>query len=128
MGLRFWKKKPAQGNTTVAVEKTIPGSPQGTIFLHQEKQSAEKIRPHHPPGGVPIRPDVNPAYSAYSTPADPTWADSLTPKYLPPALLEAKLKEEGITDPDEIARRKAEEARKKAEQDEQERMDFLQMM
>ncbi|KAK3988223.1 hypothetical protein QBC44DRAFT_309604 [Cladorrhinum sp. PSN332] len=124
MGLRFWKKKPSQRTNTVVAEKNIPDSPHETTF----SPSAEKTRPHPSARGVPIRPDVNPAYSAYSAPADPTWADSLTPKYLPPAALEAKLKEEGITDPDEIARRRAEEARKKAEQDEQERMDFMQMM
>ncbi|KAK4227141.1 hypothetical protein QBC38DRAFT_455517 [Podospora fimiseda] len=116
MGLLFWKKRPSQATNVIDSEKQISAESH-----HHEKPSPASR-------GVPIRPDVNPAYSAYSTPADPTWADSLTPKYLPPAALEAKLKEEGITDPEEIARRKAKEARKKTEQDEQERMDFLQMM
>jgi hypothetical protein len=64
---------------------------------------------------VPVRPHVNPEYSAYSTPVDTTWADSTTSTKASNSVNDA-------ADPEEVARRK------KAEQEEQERLDFFQMM
>ncbi|KAK4112703.1 hypothetical protein N656DRAFT_797903 [Canariomyces notabilis] len=65
------------------------------------------------PGGVPIRPNVNPAFTAYSTPPD---------GWVPTGGNEAKLKDELDGDSEEAARRR------KAEQEEQERLDFFQML
>ncbi|KAK4466206.1 hypothetical protein QBC42DRAFT_293566 [Cladorrhinum samala] len=122
--LRFWKKKHSQ-NALPAEKIFEDESPRESI---EKPSAAESSRPHPSARGVQIRPDVNPAFSAYSTPADPSWANSLTPRWLPDAALEAKLKDDGITDPEEIARRRADNARVKTEQEEQERMDFMQMM
>jgi hypothetical protein len=74
------------------------------------------------PRGVPVRPTVNPVYSAYSTPADTTWADFPSTKPPPSFHDAATLKDEDVDDAEEAARRK------KAEQEEQERLDFFQMM
>ncbi|KAK0742120.1 hypothetical protein B0T21DRAFT_408962 [Apiosordaria backusii] len=81
--------------------------------------------------GVPIRPDVNPAYSAYSTPADPRWADSLTTNQVSSITPSeaARLKEEEAGDPEAARQRRAEEEKKRqAEREEQERLDFFQMI
>ena len=74
--------------------------------------------------GVPIRPTVNPVYSAYSTPVDTRWADSATSAKAQYYSVDdgTKLKDEGVVDSEEAARRR------KAEQEEQERLDFFQMM
>ncbi|KAK4182169.1 hypothetical protein QBC35DRAFT_193910 [Podospora australis] len=132
--LKFWRKKPAPvRQEAIPAEKIVPYSPQASSFSDTEKQSHQEVTRSSPAGpstrGVPIRPDVNPAYSAYSTPADPSWTNSLTRTQVSTPLVdEAKLKEEGVDDAEIARRRKAEEARRKAEQEEQERLDFLQMM
>lgn len=78
--------------------------------------------------GVPIRPDVNPQYSAYSTPLDARWADSaVAPSSSPPPPprqpLDGKAEsaDDKTVDPQEAARHKA-------AQEEQERRDFFQML
>ncbi|KAL2156657.1 hypothetical protein VTH82DRAFT_1402 [Thermothelomyces myriococcoides] len=77
--------------------------------------------------GVPIRPDVNPQYSAYSTPLDARWADSgVAPSSPPPPPRQpldgkAESADDKTVDPQEAARHKA-------AQEEQERRDFFQML
>lgn len=130
--LKFWRKKRAIAAEAVVAEKTVPYSPKPDSFLDTEKQQHVEVTRSNPAPstrGAPIRPDVNPAYSAYSTPADPSWANSLTRTQVSTSAVdEAKLKEEGLDSGEISRRRKAEEDRKKAEQEEQERLDFFQMM
>ncbi|KAH6631364.1 hypothetical protein F5144DRAFT_215755 [Chaetomium tenue] len=114
--LGFWKKKSKGASATVPEEKrrhaesNIPNS-------NPEKPAVKVGHVHNtlPPGGVPVRPHVNPEYSAYSTPVDTTWADSTTSTKAPGSV-------DDPTDPDHVARQK------KAAQEEQERLDFFQMM
>ena len=90
--------------------------------------------------GAAIRPDVNPAYSAYSAPADPAWA-AVVAAAQDPAKAKAEALEvgggtsaEGAVDDDddddddddtEAAQRRW---RRRAEREEQERLDFFQML
>lgn len=122
--LRFWGKKHKAETATGSNKKPRPSradpghrNPEKPPLEVQHVDLAPAFR------GVPIRPNVNPVYSAYSTPADTTWADSVASTKIPNSFDDsAKLKDEGVVDPEEAARRK------KAEQEEQERLDFLQMM
>lgn len=121
--LRFWGKKNRAESATGSNKKprpshTDPGhrNPEKPPLEVQHADLAPAFR------GVPIRPNVNPVYSAYSTPADTTWADSAATKTPNSFDDSAKLKDDGVVDPEEVARRK------KVEQEEQERLDFFQMM
>lgn len=120
--LRFWKKG-AKGEQRVTTdEKALP--PRAEVTQTPEKPSPEAKAIRVPPTtrGVPIRPDVNPAYSAYSTPVDTRWADR-APATAARNSSDAgsRAKEDGVSE-EEAARRR------KAEQEEQERLDFFQMM
>lgn len=118
--LCFWKKRSKAAPTAARNEKPFTSSRDDSEKPHLE---AQRSRAEPASRGVPIRPNVDPVYSAYSTPADTRWADSATSTKVPNSLDDgAKLKDEGVVDPEEAARRK------KAEQEEQERMDFFQMM
>lgn len=113
--LGFWKKK-SKGASAAAPEEKARRA-ESTIPNPAREKPVEVRHVHNtlPPGGVPVRPNVNPEYSAYSTPVDTTWADSTTSTKTPGSVNDP-------ADPDEVARRK------KAEQEEQERLDFFQMM
>lgn len=96
-----------------------------------------------------IRPTAHHSYSAYSGPANssrqqPTWQPyrgdrpAVSPKWTEslastqasePTWAEPKTVDDGIDESDEKAQqRRADEARRKAEREEQERLDFFQMM
>ncbi|KAG7288260.1 hypothetical protein NEMBOFW57_007791 [Staphylotrichum longicolle] len=112
--LRFWRKK---RQTPVPAFRYSDEKPResGTesIGFDPEKPPLPVQRSRYTPPtfrGVPVRPYVNPVYSAYSTPTPIPYSD------------DPKLKDEGVDDPEEAARRR------KAEQEEQERLDFFQMM
>ena len=114
--LCFWKKRSKAEPAAVTKEKpffdhaetVIPSPP----WAQQRSRAAPASR------GVPVRANVDPVCSAYSTPVDTRWADSATSQKFTNSL---ELKDEGGVDPEEARR-------KKAEQEEQERLDFFQMM
>jgi hypothetical protein len=108
--LGFWKKKSKGASVTVTDEK-----PRHVEKKLEPSVEVRHVHDTHPPRGIPVRPDVNPEYSAYSTPVDTTWADSTTSTKTPGSV-------ENAVESDDAARRK------KAEQEEQERLDFFQMM
>ncbi|EAQ88484.1 predicted protein [Chaetomium globosum CBS 148.51] len=114
--LGFWKKKSKGASAAVPEEKRRHAEIK-ILSPNPEKPPVEVGHVHNtlPPGGVPVRPHVNPEYSAYSTPVDTTWADSTTSTKAPGSV-------DDPADSDAVARRK------KAEQEEQERLDFFQMM
>ena len=123
--LGFWRKKNKNGAAAGTTEKprahrppSNTHNPEKPPFEVQHVQVAPASR------GVPIRPTVNPVYSAYSTPVDTRWADSATSAKAQYYSVDdgTKLKDEGVVDSEEAARRR------KAEQEEQERLDFFQMM
>lgn len=124
--LRFWRKKSKTPATPFRYSDEKPRSSETeSIGVDLEKPPLEGQRAHYvPPAfrGVPVRSYVNPVYSAYSTPVDTRWADSTFSKTPIPYSDDPKLKDEGVDDPEEAARRR------KAEQEEQERLDFFQMM
>lgn len=138
--LKIWRKKGPAPKPVVThakvVHTTSRGSSRSTATYDEKHASIATEVPGPlpiPPSarGVPIRPDVNPAYSAYSTPADPRWTDSLTANQASSLLPfeEVRLKEEEAGDPEVARRRRAEEEKKRqAEREEQERLDFFQMM
>jgi hypothetical protein len=114
--LCFWKKRSKAEPTAARKEKPFFDHAETVIpspLWAQRNRAAPASR------GVPIRPNVDPVYSAYSTPVDTRWANSTTSTKVPNLL---ELKDEGGVDSEEAARRK------KAEQEEQERLDFFQMM
>ncbi|KAH6612928.1 hypothetical protein B0J18DRAFT_71183 [Chaetomium sp. MPI-SDFR-AT-0129] len=125
--LKFWKTKSKPASTSITSEKpsttpptTITSSPSKDTTKPPIKIQTTPLDPTQ--RGVPVRPTVNPAYSAYSTPVDTKWADfPSTQRPLPNEEI-AKAVEEGDVKAEEAARRK------KAELEEQERLDFFQMM
>jgi hypothetical protein len=128
--LGFWRKK-SRADAACSTDEKYPAPHRGrTRTVAPDPPDPEKppLEVHHAPvafpsTGVPIRPHVNPVYSAYSTPADTRWTDSATATKTPYSLGGgAGMKDEGVDDPEEVARRK------KAAQEEQERLDFFQML
>lgn len=124
--LRFWRKKRQSPVPAFRYSDEKPReSGTESIGFDPEKPPLPVQRSRYTPPtfrGVPVRPYVNPVYSAYSTPVDTSWADSSSAKAPIPYSDDPKLKDEGVDDPEEAARRR------KAEQEEQERLDFFQMM
>ncbi|KAK4245866.1 hypothetical protein C7999DRAFT_33723 [Corynascus novoguineensis] len=86
------------------------------------KTSHEHTKPP-PPRGVPIRPTVSPMYSTYSTPVNTRWANSATRTETSPCSAEGE-----INSNNECVDTKEASLQKKAAQEEQERLDFFQMM
>jgi len=119
-GLR--RKKSKTGLPDSSIEK-----PQ-IVHLETAKATKKPVETSHehttpsPPRGVPIRPTVNPMYSTYSTPIDTRWANSAT-------RTETSRSAEGeINSTNECVDAEKVSLQKKAAQEEQERLDFFQMM
>ncbi|KAK4142566.1 uncharacterized protein C8A04DRAFT_29843 [Dichotomopilus funicola] len=120
--LKFWKSKSKPASAPITIEKPsrTPTTSSKDITKPPIKVQTTPLDPTQ--RGVPVRPTVNPAYSAYSTPVDTKWAEfPSTQRPLPDEEI-AKAVEEGDLKAEEAARRK------KAELEEQERLDFFQMM
>jgi hypothetical protein len=123
--LGFWRKKSKNGAAAGITEK--PRTQHAPSNIHNPEKpplEVQHVRVAPASRGVPIRPTVNPVYSAYSTPVDTRWADSATSTKAPYYSADdgTKLEDDGVVDPEEDARRR------KAAQEEQERLDFFQMM
>lgn len=118
--LKFWKPKTKHVPTPITTEKppTTPITPPPKDTTKPAVQI--QTTPLDPTQrGVPIRSTVNPAYSAYSTPVDTKWAEFPSTHRTDDI---AKAVEEGDLKAEEEARKK------EAEMEEQERLDFFQMM
>lgn len=121
---RLWRKKGKRDNVVFASsEKGSPFSHASAVDdwdLEKPRGRSTRHAPSTPTGWD--RPDVNPSFSAYSTPGSPTWtarAKGHTQYSDTPLRKEESIG--GEVDEEEARRRKA-------EQEEQERLDFFQMM
>ncbi|AEO58251.1 hypothetical protein MYCTH_2305452, partial [Thermothelomyces thermophilus ATCC 42464] len=119
--LGFRKKKSKAHLTTTTNEKpkvAHPGSAPGATKVPPLEEVPHAEVSHVQSTGVPVRPGVNPLYSAYSTPVNTRWADSAA---APPRPSDGMVESaDKAVDPEEAALRKA-------AQEEQERLDFFQM-
>ncbi|KAH6857020.1 hypothetical protein B0I37DRAFT_352025 [Chaetomium sp. MPI-CAGE-AT-0009] len=106
--LGFWKKR-SKGASAAFTDEQLRRA--------EKKLSIEvrHVNDTYPPRGIPVRPNVNPEHSTYSTPVYTRWVDSTTS-----TKPSGSVKDDA--DINDAARRK------KAEQEEQERLDFFQMM
>ncbi|KAK3936010.1 hypothetical protein QBC46DRAFT_420464 [Diplogelasinospora grovesii] len=142
-------KRKRRTNETSAIGDFVPRPQHNSVLsntttLYDPEKNRFRDRSALPSGIAPVRLHVNPAYSAYSTPADfngprfrgggakdsDNWTDTPMTKVASDSVdFPSKLKEDDVDDPEEaLRRRKAEEAKRKAEREEQERLDFFQMM
>ncbi|KAK4118868.1 hypothetical protein N657DRAFT_684896 [Parathielavia appendiculata] len=126
--LHFWRKKsrPYSAGTNERSSSPQRGRTRTVWIPDPEKPplDVQHVNFTLPSTGVPIRRHVNPSYSAAATPADTRWIDSATATKAAPAYFGSgvRMQDGDIGDPDEVARQK------KAAQEEQERLDFFQMM
>ncbi|KAK4097659.1 hypothetical protein N658DRAFT_433517 [Parathielavia hyrcaniae] len=122
--LRFWRKKSRPYSTSTDDSSCSPlRGPTPTVWIPDPEKPplhVEHVDFTRPSTGVLIRRHVNPPYSAASTPASTTrWIDPATARNNHGA---GRQDGDMMGDSDVVGRQK------KAAQEEQERLDFFQMM